>query len=291
MVFSGSATALVTPFDKNGNVNYFALKNLIEYQIASGTKALVILGTTGEASTLLDEERTKIIKFCVCEVSKRVPIIIGTGSNCTKTAIKYSIEAENLGADAVLVVTPYYNKCNQMGLYEHFKSIAKAIKIPVILYNVPSRTGVNILPQTVLKLSKIKNIVGIKEANSNITQHIELLSLLPKSFAVYSGDDLMAFPCIMIGAKGVISVTANAYPELVSNMCNFAILGDTQNAKRLHNYLYKINKVLFEDVNPIPIKSYLGLIGLKVGSTRLPLTKPSLQLLKILKEVKEYYEN
>lgn len=290
MIFSGSATALITPFDKSGNVNFYQLKTQIERQIASGTKALVVLGTTGEASTITDEERTKIIKFCVCEISKRIPLIIGTGSNNTQTAIKYSIQAEQLGADGVLVVTPYYNKCTQEGLFLHYKKIAKSIKIPLIIYNVPSRTGVNISTQTVLKLSKIKNIVGIKES-SNIEQISNLLNILPENFAVYSGDDGSAYPSICLGAKGVISVTSNIYPDIVSNMCQFALDGDISNAKRLHKHLSKINSAMFLEINPIPVKYYLNLIGFNVGCTRLPLSKPSIQTTKILDEVKKYYEN
>lgn len=290
MIFSGSATALITPFDKSGNVNFYQLKTLIERQIASGTKALVVLGTTGEASTITDEERTKIIKFCVCEISKRIPLIVGTGSNNTQTAIKYSIQAEQLGADGVLVVTPYYNKCTQDGLFLHYKKIAKSIKIPLIIYNVPSRTGVNISTQTVLKLSKIKNIIGIKES-SNIEQISNLLNILPENFAVYSGDDGSAYPSICLGAKGVISVTSNIYPDIVSNMCQFTLDGDISNAKRLHKHLSKINSAMFVEVNPIPVKYYLNSIGFNVGYTRLPLSKPSIQTTKILDEVKKYYEN
>lgn len=291
MVFEGSCTALVTPMNKNGMVNYFSLKSLIEYQIASNTKALLILGTTGESPTITEEERIKIIKFCVCLTSKRVPLIVGCGSNSTKEACKKVKQAEELGADAVLVVTPYYNKCNSQGLYLHFKQVALSTNLPVIIYNVPSRTGVNITPEVVLKLSKIKNIVGIKEASGNISQIAELCHILPKSFAVYSGDDAITLPCMSLGAKGVISVTSNCYPEAVSNMCDFALNGDYFNASRIHNSLYKVSKAMFFDVNPICVKAYLNMQGFDVGSVRLPLTPAGENLLKKLKEIKENYEN
>lgn len=291
MIFQGSGVALVTPFTKDNKVDYFTLKNLIDYQIASGTKAIIILGTTGEASTITQDERTKIIKFAVCLASGKIKVIVGTGSNSTKTAIKLSQEAESLGADGVLVVTPYYNKCNQEGLYFHYKKIAQSIKIPMILYNVPSRTGVNLLPETVLKLSKIKNIVGIKEASGNLSQIAELCWILPVKMAVYSGDDLLTLPAISVGASGVISVTANCYAEEVSALCDFALSGDFHNAQRMHKHLFKINKALFLDVNPICVKEYLSLKGFSVGKPRLPLTSPNLNTQKVLKEVFKYYEN
>lgn len=291
MIFEGSAVALVTPFDKNGEVNYYSLKKLIEFQIACGTKAIVILGTTGESATISKEERKKLISFCVCLVGGRVPVIVGTGSNSTKLAKEHSIEAEELGANALLVVTPYYNKCNQQGIYEYYKAIANSVKIPIIAYNVPSRTGVNIEPNTVLRIAKIKNIVGLKEASGNLKQIAEILRLAPNNFAVFSGDDFLTLPIMLLGGKGVISVTANAYPELVQNMCEFALKNDYFNAKRISKYLHKINSALFLDVNPICIKEYMNLIGFNVGGVRPPLCKPSNEILKKLKEVKNEYEN
>lgn len=291
MVFIGSAVALVTPFDKNGEVNYFELKKLIDFQIANGTKAIVILGTTGEASTISREERTKIIKFSVCMVAKRVPLIVGTGSNSTKIAVELTKEAEELGADAALVVTPYYNKCNQQGLFEHYKTIAQNTNLPVILYNVPSRTGVNILPETVKLLSKIKNIVGIKEASGNLLQIQKIIQTAPQDFALYCGDDNLTLPLISIGAKGVISVTANVLPNEVSYLCDEALSGDFFNAKRWADFLFKINNALFLDVNPICVKYYLNLIGFNVGKPRLPLTEPSSEIKRQLKEIKRIYEN
>ena len=291
MVFSGSCVALITPFDQKNNIDYFSLKHLIEFQIANGTKAILILGTTGEASTITSEERTKIIKFCACVISKRVPLIIGTGSNSTNIAINLTKEAQELGADAALIVTPYYNKCNQQGLLLHYKKIAAATNIPIILYNVPSRTGVNILPETVLKLSKIKNIVGIKESSGNISQIMQLFEILPKTFAVYSGDDLLNQTIISMGGAGAISVTANCYPELVQLVCDYSANGDLFNARRLSFYLQKINKALFLDVNPTCIKFYMSLIGFKVGKPRLPLTEPTTEIKQKLKEIKKLYEN
>lgn len=291
MIFQGSAVALVTPFNSKNEVNYFELQKLIEFQIASGTKALVILGTTGESSVISPDERTKIIKFCVGIVNKRIPVIVGTGSNSTQTAISQTKEAEKLGADGVLIVTPYYNKTSQNGLYLHYKSIAKETSLPIIIYNVPSRTGMSILPETVKKLSKIKNFVGIKDASGNILETMKLLNILPRSFAVYSGDDNLTYPMMCMGAKGVISVTANAYPNIVSTMCEGLLNRDYTNALRLHKHLYKISSGLFLDVNPICIKYYLNLLGRNVGNTRLPLTEPPTKIKQKLERLKAFYEN
>lgn len=291
MIFEGSGVALITPFNKNGEVNYFSLKKLIDYQIANGTKAIIILGTTGEGSTITPNEREKIIKFCVCMVGKKIPVIVGCGSNSTRQAIILTKQAKNLGADGALIVTPFYNKCNQDGLFEHYKTISRETKFPIIIYNVPTRTGVNILPETVLKLSKLKYIVGIKEASGNFLQISRLIHILPNNFAVYSGDDSLTFPLIMLGAKGTISVTANAYPALVSSLCQSALTLDYFNAKRLNDYLYEINTALFLDINPICIKYYMNLIGFDAGKTRLPLTEPSSIVIKKLEEIKKLYEN
>ena len=291
MIFQGSAVAIVTPFNSNNEVKYFEFHKLIEFQIASGTKAIIILGTTGESSTILAEERTKIIKFCVGLVNKRIPVIVGTGSNSTQTAINQTKEAENLGADGVLIVTPYYNKTSQNGLILHYKSIAKETKLPIIIYNVPSRTGMSITHETVKKLSKINNIVGIKDAGGNVVETMKILNSVPKNFAVYSGDDNLTYPMMCLGAKGVISVTANAYPNLVTTMCESILNHDYSNSLRIHKKLYKISIALFLDVNPICIKYYLNLLRRNVGNTRLPLTEPSSKIKKILEKVKEHYEN
>lgn len=291
MIFKGSAVALVTPMTQSGEINYYSLKELIDYQIACGTKAIIILGTTGESSTITIDEREKIIKFCVCMVAKRIPVIVGTGSNSTATAIKLTKQAEKLGADGALIVTPYYNKCNQDGLFEHYKKIASETNLPIILYNVPSRTGVNILPETVLKLSKIKNIVGLKEASGNLNQISEIISLVNGSFAVYSGDDNLTLPILSLGAIGTISVTANVYPEQMELLCEFALSQDYSNARRINNFLKNANHAMFLDVNPIPVKAYMNMVGFKVGKPRLPLTEASEKLKRELKEVIKKYES
>lgn len=291
MIFEGSCTALVTPFNKSGEVNYFSLKSLIEYQLASNTKAIVILGTTGESPTITEEERIKIIKFCACLINKKIPLIVGTGSNSTKEACRRSKQAEMLGADAVLVVTPYYNRSNSRGIVEHYREVAQAVNIPVIAYNVPSRTGVNISPEVALRLSKIKNMAGIKEASGNLTQLAEMCQILPKSFAVYSGDDVLSLPSMSLGAKGVISVTSNCYPEAAQSMCEFALGGDYYNAKRLYDRLFQVSKGMFLDINPICVKAYLNLQGFDVGTCRLPLVEPSEAITTKLKEIKNKYEN
>ena len=291
MIFSGSAVAIVTPFDKNNEVDYFELKNLIEFQIANGTKAIVILGTTGEASTITHEERIKIIKFCVCVIDKRIPLIVGTGTNSTSSSINNSKKAEELGADALLVVTPYYNKCNQNGLFLHYKAIAESVNIPIIIYNVPARTGVNVSLETIVKLSKIPNIVGIKESSGNLLQIEKIINNVEPEFFVYSGDDSLTLPIIALGGKGVISVTANIFPNEVNNLCEYALSNDYYNARKLTEYLSKINNVLFLDVNPICIKYALTKLGFKVGKPRLPLTEPQCEIKKQIKEVIKFYEN
>ena len=289
-VFKGSGVALVTPFNKAGNVNYFELKRLLEFQIASNTNAIIILGTTGEASTITETERIKIIKFCITQVNGRIPVIVGTGSNSTEKAIYLTKQAESLGADGALIVSPYYNKTTQKGIIEHYKLITKSTKLPIIIYNVPSRTGLNILPETVVKLAKIKNIIGIKEANGDISQIIKLLNIKPPSFKVYSGDDMLTFPMLTLGASGVISVTANCYPNEVSMLCKSVFNGDFASALSLHNKLYQINKNLFLEVNPICIKHYMNLLGRNVGGTRPPLTSASKETKQKLLLTKAFYE-
>lgn len=291
MLFVGSSVALVTPFNKRGEVDYLVLRKLIDFQISNGTKAIVILGTTGESPTITSLEREKIIKFCVCLAKNKVPIIVGTGSNSTKKAIELTLQAKKLGASGALVVTPYYNKCSSSGLYEHYKKIAVTCKFPIIVYNVPSRTGVNISPEMALKLSKLRCIVGIKEASGNISQVAKMLSILPKNFAVYSGDDSLTLPIMALGGKGVISVTANCYPNSVSLLCDFMLKGDLFNANIQYEFLYKINEALFLDVNPICVKYYLEELGFEVGKPRLPLTLPSEEVKNKLKVVKDLYEN
>jgi len=270
-MIKGAYTAIITPF-KNGKVDYNKLSELIEFQIENEIDGIVICGTTGESSTLTDKEKRKVIKYAVETINGRVPLIAGTGSNNTKTAVELSKYAERVGADAVLVVTPYYNKTTQKGLIEHYNAIANSITIPVIIYNVPSRTGVNILPDTVKKLSETENIVGIKEASNNFSQIAELISKLPKNFSVFSGNDDTIVPLLSLGGAGVISVLSNIYPKAVHNMCKAYFNGDVKYAKDLQLKYTNIIKLLFKEVNPMPIKDAMNILGFDVGICRLPLT-------------------
>ena len=273
-IFTGSCPAIVTPFSKDGKrVNYNSFKKLIEYQIAGGSSAIVFLGTTGESATMTKQEKIDVCKFAVKEVADRVPVIIGCGSNNTQSACENARLFESLGADALLCVTPYYNKCSQDGLVRHFSAVAKSTSLPIILYNVPGRTGVNIMPETVQKLADIPNIVGIKEASGNMSQIVDLISLCGNKIDVYSGDDGLTVPIMAMGGKGVISVLANIKPKAVSSMCHCASVGDFQKARNIQTKNNKLIKSLFSDVNPIPVKSALNYLGFNVGPTRLPLSK------------------
>ena len=270
-MLKGAFTALVTPF-KNGRVNYKKLGELIEFQIKNKIDGIVICGTTGESATLSDNEKKKIMKYTVEVVNGRVLVIAGTGSNNTKHAIKLSKYAEKVGVDALLIVTPYYNKTTQKGLIEHYTKIAQNVILPIIIYNVPSRTGVNILPDTVAKLSQIENIVGIKEASNNFTQLLELLSKVPKRFSVLSGNDDSILPLLSIGGSGVISVLSNIFPKEVHNICEAYFNNDTKYAMDLQLKYANIIKLLFKEVNPMPIKDSMNTLGFDVGLARLPLT-------------------
>ncbi len=268
-LFVGSAVAIVTPFTETG-VNYDALAELVEFQIKGGTDAIVVCGTTGEASTMPDDEHLAVIKFVVDKVAKRVPVIAGTGSNDTRHAIELSKEAEAVGADAILSVSPYYNKATQQGLYCHFKMIADSIKIPVVLYNIPGRTGVNINPETIQALSEIENIVAVKECN--FAQVGDVINLCGEDFTVYSGDDNMVMPMLSMGGKGVISVMANIIPGDTHDMVAKFFAGDIDGAIKLQLKTLKLLKALFVEVNPIPIKAAVNLMGFAAGSCRMPLT-------------------
>jgi 4-hydroxy-tetrahydrodipicolinate synthase len=270
-VFEGSGVAIVTPFSE-GKVDFEALGKMIDFQVANGTDAIIVLGTTGEASTMSQEEKSEVIKFSKQTISGRAKFIVGTGANDTQVAIKNSQLAQKCGADGVLVVTPYYNKCTQKGLFEHYKAISDSVDIPIIVYNVPSRTGVNILPETAEKLAEIKNICGIKEASGNISQIVELCHKLNDKMAVYSGDDGLNLLFMMLGAEGVISVTANILPKQVKELVMFAKRGKIAKALCVHNELCDINKKLFVEVNPIPVKFALSKMGLCKNELRLPLT-------------------
>jgi 4-hydroxy-tetrahydrodipicolinate synthase len=255
-IFTGSGVAIVTPMKPDGAVNYEAFAKNIEFQIANHTDAIIVCGTTGEASTLSHEEHLECIKFCVEQVAGRIPVIAGTGSNCTETAVYLSKEAEQLGADGLLVVTPYYNKATQKGLKEHYSIIAKAVKIPIILYNIPGRTGgVNILPETIVSLCEENpNIVGVKDATDNFIQYAKLMALAKGKVDVYSGNDNQIVPFLSLGAKGVISVLANIAPQQTHDICAKYFAGETAESARLQLEAIELIAALFSEVNPIPVK-------------------------------------
>ena len=271
-IFQGSCTAIITPFDENNNIDFETFKKLIDHQLKNDTKALVFMGTTGEASTLTHNEKIAICKFAVEYVNHRVPVIVGSGGNNTADVIEKSKLFEKLGVDALLIVTPYYNKATQEGLIQHYTAIADSVDLPIILYNVPTRTAVNLAPQTVLRLSEINNIVGLKEASSDLNQIHELFRILPKDFAVYSGDDANIYTMLALGGSGVISVLANVEPKKTSKMCEDYFNGDVESSRNAQLKLLPLVKNLFAEVNPIPVKYALKLMGFGNGNTRLPLT-------------------
>ena len=271
-IFEGAGVALVTPFKENGSVNYEVLESLIEEQIAGGTDCIVAMGTTGESATTSEEEHIQVIRF-VCEVvNGRIPVVAGTGSNCTQTAVELSVEAEEAGADGVLLVSPYYNKATQNGLKAHFTKIANSIKIPAILYNVPSRTGVNITPETIVALCKeYENIVGVKEASGNFSAIAQIASLSGGSVDIYSGNDDQTVPMMALGAKGVISVLSNVAPRQVHDMCAAFKAGDVAKARQMQIDAIPLIEALFCEVNPIPVKEAMNMMGEEVGPFRKPL--------------------
>ena len=271
-IFKGSAVAIVTPMKDNKEVNFDKLGELIEMQIAERTDAIVICGTTGESSTLSHEEHLDAIRFCVEKVAKRVPVIAGTGSNSTETAIYLSSEAEKIGADALLLVSPYYNKATQKGLIKHFTEVAEAVSLPIILYNVPSRTGCNILPETVAYLAKnVKNIVGIKEASGNISQIAKVKQLAGDDIELYSGNDDEVVPIMSLGGLGVISVLANVAPRFTHEMAWKYLEGDVKGSCEMQLKALPLINALFCEVNPIPVKAALNLMGREAGPLRAPL--------------------
>ena len=273
-IFTGAAVALVTPMHANGEVNYEKLDELIEFQIAGQTDAIVACGTTGEASTLSHEEHLNVIRHTVKKVAGRVPVIAGTGSNSTETAIYLSVEAEKAGADALLLVKPYYNKATQKGLIEHFVKTAEAVKIPVILYNVPSRTGCNIQPATVKEINRrASNVVAIKEASGDISQVAMLASIMDEDFAIYSGNDDQIVPILSLGGLGVISVLSNIAPKETHDIVATYLDGDVKKSAKLQLEAIDVIKSLFCEVNPIPVKTALNLMGMNAGPLRLPLTE------------------
>lgn len=269
--FIGSGVALITPFLDNGTVNYNVLEELIEYHIANGTDAIIICGTTGEPSTMTESEKKEVIRFTVEKVNKRIPVIAGTGSNSTRVAIEMSKYAESIGADGLLVVTPYYNKTTQKGLVEHYATIAKNVKLPIIMYNVPSRTGLNLNPSTVYELSKIQNIVAIKEASGNFSQIAEIAALCEDNIYIYSGNDDQIVPILSLGGIGVISVLANIAPNETHQIVEKYLNGNIEESRKLQFKYIPLINALFSEVNPIPVKEAVNLLGFNAGKVRLPL--------------------
>lgn len=282
--FKGTATAMITPFYKDGGVNFEAFGKMIEYQIAGGTDALVILGTTGEPSTMLDEEKVAVMQYSVKKIDGRAKIIFGTGSNNTANAVAASKRAEKLGADGLLCVTPYYNKCTQKGIIEYYKAICGAVKIPVIAYNVPTRTGVNILPNTAEELAKIPNIAGIKEACGNMEQICETMRRVRPYCDVYSGDDNLNLPILAIGGAGLISVVSNIAPKEVKQVAEYVFACDLEKANAVQDKLLPLIDACFTEVNPIPVKAGCDMLGLNAGVPRAPLTELEDAHKKILKD-------
>ena len=273
-MFKGSIVAIVTPF-KNGEIDEEKLRELVEFQIENGTDGIVPCGTTGEASTLDYQEHDRVVEIVVHQAKKRVPVIAGTGSNSTKEAIEITEHAKRAGADGALLITPYYNKPSQEGLYRHYKTVAEAVALPQILYNVPGRTAVNMLPQTVARLAEIPNIVAIKEATGSLLQASEIIALCGDKIDVISGDDFITFPLMACGGVGVISVTANIMPKEVADMVDFFNAGNMEEARQLHLKLLKISNAMFIETNPVPVKTALGFMGKCSDDIRLPLAPMS----------------
>lgn len=287
-LFQGAGVALVTPFTEEKSVNYEELGRLIEYQIAGGIDAIIICGTTGEPVTMTEEERLSVISFTIEKVGKRVPVIAGTGGNCTENVVAFSKKVEKIGADGLLVVTPYYNKATQNGLYEHYKAVASAVLLPIILYNVPSRTGVNILPDTAARLGKeIDNIVALKEASGNITQVAEVIRKAEGALDIYSGNDDQIVPILSLGGIGVISVLANVVPKETHDMVQAYLDGDVRKAAQLQLKYMELIQALFCEVNPIPVKKALELMGFQTKYLRMPLTEMEEKNLERLKKAME----
>lgn len=273
-IFEGAGVAIVTPFLPNGEVNYPKMEELVEEQIAGGTDAIIVCGTTGESSTMSHKEHLDVIRFVCEKVNKRIPVIAGTGSNSTSEAIYLSQEAEKAGSDGLLIVTPYYNKATQNGLIAHFKAIAEAVNIPILLYHIPGRTGVTMTPQTMVTLCKeVPNIVGIKEASGNFSTIAKIMSLADGCVDLYSGNDDQIVPLLALGGKGVISVLSNVAPKQTHDMCEAYFKGDVKKSAQMQLEAIELIDALFCEVNPIPVKAALNLMGKEVGPLRLPLTE------------------
>jgi len=271
-IFTGSGVALITPFNEDGSVNYGKIPELIEFQLENNTDALIICGTTGEASTLTEDEHIEAIRVAVCAAKKRVPVLAGAGSNNTAHSVNLCIRSEAAGADGLMLVTPYYNKTTQKGLIEHYKKIAANTSLPIIVYNVPSRTGLNITPKTAKALSEIDNITGIKEASGNIVQIAEIAEFCGSGLDIYSGNDDYVVPVMSLGGKGVISTSANIIPKQMHDMVMKYLNGEVAAAAGLQLGILELSRALFSEVNPIPVKTAMNIMGFNVGGCRLPLT-------------------
>ena len=290
-MFKGSIPALVTPFKEDGSIDEERLRFLINWHIKNKSDAILVCGTTGESATLTHKEHKEVIKIAVEEAKGRIPIIAGAGSNSTNEALELAQFSKKVGADAILVITPYYNKPTQEGLYQHYRKIAKEVKLPLIIYNVPSRTGINISPQTVARLYKeCKNIVGIKEASGCLDQITKIMTLVDRRFILLSGSDEITLPILSVGGRGVISVVANVMPRKTHDLVESFLKGNYEKAKRLQLYLYDLIKALFIETNPIPVKTALGVMGLINPTLRLPLCKMNQNNLEKLKEVLKRYK-
>lgn len=287
-IFKGSGVAIVTPF-KGNEVDFEKLKELVEWQIENSTDAIIVCGTTGEASTMSENERKETIKFVIDVVNKRIPVIAGTGTNNTQASIEMSKYAESVGADGLLVINPYYNKTSSKGLIEHFKAIATSVKTPIVVYNVPSRTGMNITPKALMELCKVPNIVAVKEASGNISQIAEIKALCGDNLDVYSGNDNEILPTLAIGGLGIISVIANIIPKDVHDICELFMNGEIKKSQELFLKTIPLTSAIFIETNPIPVKTALNLMGKNVGNLRLPLVDMAEDTLAVLKsELKNY---
>lgn len=289
-IFTGAGVALITPMHEDGSINYDEMERIVNYQIENGTDAIIVCGTTGEASTMTHEEHIETIKACVEMTKKRIPVIAGTGSNCTDTAVYLSKEAQRVGADGILVVSPYYNKATQNGLKEHFTMIANSVKVPIILYNIPGRTGVNMLPETIVSLcGEVPNIVGVKDATGNLGQFVKLMALAKGKVDVYSGNDDQIVPLLSMGAKGVISVLSNIAPQQTHDICAKFFEGKAAESAQMQMDAIELINSLFCEVNPIPVKKALNLMGREAGVLRRPLTEmEDANAARLEKAMKEY---
>lgn len=289
-IFTGAGVAIITPFNEDGSVNYEEFGRIIDDQISGGSDAIIVCGTTGESSTMDHDEHIEVIKYCVEKVAGRVPVIAGSGSNCTREAINISKRAEEVGANGLLCVTPYYNKCTQEGLYQYYKAISDAVNIPIIMYNIPGRTGTTIQPETAVRIAKeVKNVVAIKEASGNISAVAKLVALADGCIDIYSGNDDQVLPILSLGGKGVISVWSHVAPKKVHDMVYAYLNGDTATATKLQLEAIDVIGALFCEVNPIPVKAAMNMLGYKAGPVRAPLTELSDAHKELLKKALKDY--